>query len=132
MALGFAAVSAIFGLLAHVREMAMTCFSSCIAGVGAAVALLAFIFDLAFFFIAKSRLNKVKGGSASFGIAIWLTLAAWILLFFSGCFYGIGRCCIKRRPRKDTPDREAGNGGFGNNGYADQVSNYENTIQCGY
>ena len=77
----------------------MTCFSSCTAGVGAAITLLAFIFDLALFFLAKSRLNAVEGGRATMGNAIWLTLAAWILLFFSGCFYGIGRCCIRRRPR---------------------------------
>jgi hypothetical protein len=77
----------------------MTCISSCTAGGGAAITLLAFIFDLALFFLAKSRLNSVQGGSATMGNAIWLTLVAWILLFFSGCFYGLGRCCIRRRPR---------------------------------
>lgn len=86
---------------------------------GAVVALIAFIFDLALFFAAKSRLNKVAGGSASFGIAIWLTLAAWLLLFFSGCFYGIGRCCIQRRPRKDRDDQRGGPGG--EDGYAQQM-----------
>ena len=41
-------------------------------------------------------------------------------LFFSGCFYTIGRCCIKRRPRnnwngvKDVP-------GEGGNNYAEQM-----------
>lgn len=82
----------------------MSCFSTCISGLGATITLLAFIFDLAFFFLAKSRINAVNGGSATMGIAIWLTLAAWILLFFSGCFYGLGRCCIRRRPRDMTPD----------------------------
>jgi hypothetical protein len=87
----------------------MTCFSTCISGLGATVALLAFIFDLALFFVAKSRLNSVAGGSASIGIGIWLTLIAWILLFFSGCFYGLGRCCIRRRPRDMArSDREGG------------------------
>ena len=33
------------------------------------------------------------------GNAIWLTLAAFLLLFFSGFFYCFGRCCIHRRPR---------------------------------
>ncbi|GJE85866.1 Pali-domain-containing protein [Phanerochaete sordida] len=94
-----AAISAFFGLLAHVREFSMTCFSTCISGFAAAVTLVAFIFDLAFFFIAKSRINSVKGGSASMGTAIWMTLAAWLLLFFAGCFFGLGRCCISRRPR---------------------------------
>ena len=41
------------------------------------------------------------------GNAIWLTLVAWILLFFSGCFYGLGRCCIRRRPR-DMKPRDGG------------------------
>jgi hypothetical protein len=107
VAAALAAVSAVFGLLAHVREMAMTCCSSCISGFAATVAFLAFVFDLAFFFVAKSRLNAVKGGSAEIGIAIWLTLAAWLLLFFSGCFYALGRCCISRRPRGPSGDRSA-------------------------
>jgi hypothetical protein len=94
-----AAISAFFGLLAHVREFSMTCFSTCISGFGAAVTLFAFIFDLAFFFTAKSRINDVKGGSATMGTAVWMTLAAWILLFTAGCFFGLGRCCISRRPR---------------------------------
>ncbi|TFK56760.1 pali-domain-containing protein [Heliocybe sulcata] len=128
VALVLAAISAFFGLLAHVREMAMTCFSSCISGFAATVALLAFIFDLAFFFIARSRMNSVSGGSASLGNGIWLTLASWVLLFFSGCFYGLGRCCIKRRPRGPGggKDEERWNppaipGGSGNNGYGEQM-----------
>jgi hypothetical protein len=107
VALVLAAISSFFGLLAHVREFSMTCFSSCISGLGAAVTLLAFIFDLIFFFLAKSRLNDVKGGSATMGSAIWLTFAAWVLLLFSGCFYSLGRCCIRRRPR----DMARGDGG---------------------
>ncbi|THV01432.1 pali-domain-containing protein [Dendrothele bispora CBS 962.96] len=100
VALILAAISSLFGLLAHVREMSMAYCSTCISGFAAAVALVAFIFDIALFFIAKARINAV--GSASIGNAIWLTLAAWILLFFSGCFYTIGRCCISsRKPRKD-------------------------------
>jgi hypothetical protein len=123
VAFGLAAVAAIFGLLAHIREMSMTCFSSCIAGFAATIALFAFIFDIAFFFIAKSRLNAVKGGSASFGNAAWLTLAAWILLFVSGCFYGLGRCCIKRRPRENKDPKLDSSNGAGNNfgSYADQM-----------
>ena len=99
VAFGLAAIAALFGLLAHVRELAMSCFSSCVSGFAAAVALVAFIFDIALFFVAKSRLNSVQGGSASIGNGVWLTLVAWILLFFSGCFYSVGRCCIRRRSR---------------------------------
>lgn len=58
--------------------------------------MVAFIFDLVLFFVAKARINAV--GYASIGTAIWLTLAAWILLFFSGCFYTLGRCCLRGRP----------------------------------
>jgi hypothetical protein len=107
VALGLAAISSVFGLLAHVREFSMSCFSTCVSGVGAAITLLAFIFDIVFFFLAKSRLNSVQGGSATMGNAIWLTLIAWVLLFFSGCFYGLGRCCSRRRPRAMEP-REGG------------------------
>lgn len=99
VALILAAGSAVFGLLAHCREFSMACCSTCISGFAAAVALLAFIFDVAFFFIVKGRINALKGGSATIGIAVWLTLAAWICLFFAGCFYGFGRCCISKRPR---------------------------------
>ncbi|KAJ7492058.1 SUR7/PalI family-domain-containing protein [Mycena latifolia] len=98
VALALAAGSAVFGLLAHVREMAMTCCSTCISGFAAAVAFIAFIFDIALFFLAKSRINAV--GTASIGNAIWLTLAAWVLLFFSGCFYTLGRCCISNRQKR--------------------------------
>ncbi|PPQ77035.1 hypothetical protein CVT25_014852 [Psilocybe cyanescens] len=97
IALAGAAGSAVFGLLAHVREMSMACCSTCISGFAAVVAMLAFIFDLVFFFVAKARINEI--GTASMGNAIWLTLAAWLLLFFSGCFYALGRCCISNRPR---------------------------------
>ncbi|TCD68087.1 hypothetical protein EIP91_011540 [Steccherinum ochraceum] len=106
VALILAAISAVFGLLAHVREMSMACCSTCVSGFSAAIALLAFIFDLVLFFITKSRINDIDGASASMGIGIWLTLAAWLLLFFAGCFYGFGRCCISRRPKRSR-DREA-------------------------
>ncbi|EJT99876.1 pali-domain-containing protein [Dacryopinax primogenitus] len=92
-----AAISAVFGLLAHVREMSMTCFSTCFSGFAATIVLIAFIFDLVIFFLARSRLNSVSGGAASIGNAMWLTLAAWLLLFFAGCAFGFGRCCISRR-----------------------------------
>lgn len=97
--LGLAACSAVFGLLAHVREMSMACCSTCVSGFAAGVTLIAFIFDLVLFFVAKARINAV--GHASMGIAIWLTLAAWILLFFSGCFFALGRCCINKRGNRN-------------------------------
>lgn len=97
VALGFAGVATVFGLLAHIREASMACCSTCFSGTAAAITLLAFIFDLAFFFVARGRINKIQGGSAVIGNAIWLTLAAWLLLFFAGCFFSVGRCCIGTR-----------------------------------
>ncbi|KAF5366943.1 hypothetical protein D9757_010833 [Collybiopsis confluens] len=126
VALALSAGSAVFGLLAHIREMSMTCCSTCVSGFAAAVAFLAFVFDLALFFIAKSRINAV--GTASLGNAIWLTVAAWVLLLFSGCFYTLGRCCISNRgPRNKGwnndhergPSGIGGIGGAGGNGYND-------------
>jgi hypothetical protein len=103
--LGLAAISAVFGLLAHIREMAMTCFSSCISGMAASVVLLAFIFDVVFFIVIRTRIRAV-GGTANIGNALWLTLAAWVMLFFAGFFFGIGRCCFASRPR--APKGEGG------------------------
>jgi len=105
VALGLAAGSAVFGLLAHVREMAMTCCSTCISGFAAVITLIALIFDIVLFFVAKTRINAI--GHAQIGNAIWLTLGAWALLLFSGCFYTLGRCCMRGRP-------SSGNGGSGN------------------
>lgn len=127
VALALAGISAFFGLLAHVREMSMTCCSTCISGFAATVALVAFIFDLVIFFVFKSRINSVSGvsSSATIGNGVWLTLAAWVLLFFSGCFYSFGRCCVSRRPRgpRDAKDDRwnAPVGQQGNDRYADQM-----------
>ncbi|KAI0735045.1 SUR7/PalI family-domain-containing protein [Earliella scabrosa] len=118
VALLLSGVSAIFGLLAHVREMSMAYCSTCVSGFAASVALIAFIFDLVLFFLTRSRINAVDGGQAEIGMSLWLTLAAWVLLFFAGCFYGLGRCCIRRRPRG--PDREAGRSAP-DNSYAEQM-----------
>ncbi|KAG8745258.1 hypothetical protein FRC10_008431 [Ceratobasidium sp. 414] len=107
VAFGLAGVSAIFGLLAHVREMSMSCFSSCISGMAAAVCLVAFIFDLVLFFAVRGRVNAIQGGSASIGNGLWLTLAAWVLLFFAGCMFSFGRCCVSKRPRVPKSQRDA-------------------------
>jgi hypothetical protein len=102
-ALVAAAASTVFGLLAHVREMSMTSCSSFTSGLAAVIALFALIFDLVLFFIAKARIKSV--GSAEIGSAIWLTFAAWVLLFFSGCFYTYGRSCLSNRPSRSDHNR---------------------------
>jgi hypothetical protein len=83
-----------FGLLAHVREFSMTCFSTCTSGVGATITLLVFIFDLILFFLPQ-RIRR-------------LLLLAEVFLFLAACFYGLGRCCIRRRPRDMTPANGGG------------------------
>jgi len=110
----------VFGLLAHIREMSMTCCSTCVSGFGAAVAMIAFIFDIALFFLTRARINSA-GGSATIGNAIWLTLVAWVLLFFSGIFFCCGRCCLDSRPSRK--GKRSGTGDFepGHNQYVDQV-----------
>ncbi|KAG8824971.1 hypothetical protein FRC17_008907, partial [Serendipita sp. 399] len=118
VALGLSAISAVFGLLAHIREMAMTCFSSCIAGMAATVTLIAFIFDIILFIIIRTRVRAV-GGVATLGNGLWLTLAAWVLLFLSGFFFGIGRCCFANRPRVpkgDHPKKWYNGGGWNHGG----------------
>lgn len=109
VALVLAAIAAFLGLLAHVREMSMVYCSSFFSGFAAAVTLVAFIFDIVLFFVTKSRIDGENGGKAEFGIGVWLTLAAWIILFLAGCFYSLGRCCIRRRPRGDWERKEPSN-----------------------
>ena len=92
----------------------MTCCSTFVSGFAAAVAFIAFVFDIVLFFIAKARISKI--GSAQIGVAVWLTLAAWVLLFFSGFFYCMGRCCISRRPR-------------GGDGWGSRRDNNEETLR---
>lgn len=89
-AAGFGAIATIFGLLAHIREFAVTGFSTCFASIGAGIALIAFGFDLALFIIAKKRIESASvGGTATLGNALWMTLAGTLLLMCSGCFFGV-------------------------------------------
>ncbi|KAL5536005.1 hypothetical protein ACEPAF_4099 [Sanghuangporus sanghuang] len=126
IALCAAGVSALFGLLAHVREMSMACCSTCVSGLAAALALVAFVFDIVLFFVVKERVQDLEGddNSAEFGSAVWMTLAAAILLFFSGCVYACGRCMISRRPRGrggGKGDDEYGKGAVPPTSHAEQM-----------
>ncbi|KAF9502196.1 pali-domain-containing protein [Pleurotus eryngii] len=94
VAFALATLSASFGLLAHIQEIPLVCCSTLISGFAATVAMLAFIFDIVLFALTKKRIDKTPGGKAEMGIAIWLTLVGFMMLFFSGCFYMFGRCCI--------------------------------------
>ena len=84
--------------------------STWVASLASTLALLAFVFDMIAFTIAKSRLNSANTGSdaklqASLGNGIWLTLVGFILLFLSSCFFGFGTRMSNRRPRQS--DRDA-------------------------
>ncbi|KAK4056569.1 hypothetical protein OIO90_002417 [Microbotryomycetes sp. JL221] len=95
-----AAVSVVLGCLAHIRGFGGTCFTTCFASFGATIALIAFAFDLALFIVAKKRIESSDvGGSAQLGNALWMTLAAAILLLTSGCFFGFGNCVMRNQGR---------------------------------
>jgi hypothetical protein len=104
IALAFAAVGTVFGLLSHISTLSLLCFPTCTASLASTFSLLALIFDLVIFYIAKARIDSVSGASASIGICVWLTLAAWLLAGLSGCAYGIGRCCVGGRGRQESGD----------------------------
>ncbi|GAA6052256.1 hypothetical protein JCM3770_007403 [Rhodotorula araucariae] len=101
IAAGFGAVSVVFGLLAHTHSFAGTTLSTCFASFAATITLLAFVFDIAVFVIAKKRIESSDvGGKAELGNAIWMTLAALILYTVSGFFFGCGACIIRKRRRE--------------------------------
>jgi hypothetical protein len=114
VALALALASTIFGLLSHISSLSVLCFPTCFAACASTCSLIALVFDLAMFYIAKARIDRVNGASASIGMAVWLTLAAWLLCGFAGCAYGVGRCCVGSRDRKarDREDPQHNYGGY--------------------
>ncbi|GAA5992744.1 hypothetical protein JCM10908_006912 [Rhodotorula pacifica] len=98
IAAALAGLSTVMGLVAHLRGFGATCFTTCIASLAATVALLAFVFDIVVFLIAKNRIEAAASGeSAQLGNAVWMTLAAMILLLTSGFFFGCGACIFRRQ-----------------------------------
>ncbi|KAK8854869.1 hypothetical protein IAR55_003608 [Kwoniella newhampshirensis] len=93
VALAFAAFATIIGIFAHSPTFPLLCLSIWMAGIASTFSFLALVFDLAMFYIARARINSVQGANAEIGTSVWLTLAAWVLLAVSGCFFGIGNCC---------------------------------------
>jgi len=112
IALALALASTIFGLLSFISSLSVLCFPTCFAACASTCSLIALVVDLAMFYIAKARIDRVDGASASIGIAVWLTLAAWLLCGFAGCAYGIGRCCVGSRDRKARDDPDPSRGGY--------------------
>lgn len=99
VALAFAVVSVLLGLISHCRELSTNCFGTFVTGIGAFITIVAFGLDLALFIIAKKRINSINGASAELGMAVWMTLAAWILMFLAGCAFSCGICSRRRRNR---------------------------------
>jgi len=94
VAFGIAVISTGFALLALFGAPIADCCSSCFCGFSGAAAFAVFIFDIAFFYIVKKRVDAESGtGDAIMGNALWLTLVAWILLFITPIMFLIGRCC---------------------------------------
>ncbi|WWD18982.1 hypothetical protein CI109_103439 [Kwoniella shandongensis] len=104
VALAFAALATIIGIFAHSPTFPLLCLSIWMAGIASTFSFFALVFDLAMFYIARSRINSVSGASAEIGKSVWITLAAWALLAVSGCFFGIGNCCGGCRNEREGGD----------------------------
>jgi hypothetical protein len=89
----------------------LLCFPTCSAWLTSTCALLALVFDLVIFYIAKARIDAVSGASASIGISVWLTLAAWLCAGLSGCAFPLGKKYGSKKQESGDPNR--GDGGYG-------------------
>ncbi|MBW0516894.1 hypothetical protein O181_056609 [Austropuccinia psidii MF-1] len=106
----------ISALVSHIEEFSKTCWTSCLASLAATSTLIALIFDFILFSIIRSRINATQSNntSATFGVALWLTLIAWICLAFSGCFFCAGRCLCSFIPSKRVKKRNSYQDHYGN------------------
>jgi len=95
VALAVALVAFGFALLALMGiPFIAECCADCFSGFAGATGFVVFVFDLAFFYIIKKRVDEESGSSSAvMGNAIWLTFAAMILLFITPILFLIGRCC---------------------------------------
>ncbi|KAG0147140.1 hypothetical protein CROQUDRAFT_670687 [Cronartium quercuum f. sp. fusiforme G11] len=104
IAAGLAILAVISAALSHMREFSRTCWTSFFASLATTIALIAFAFDIIAFSIAKSKIvdatTNSLGTNAHLGIAVWLTLAGWISLASSSCFFCVGRCLIRKRHKR--------------------------------
>lgn len=111
IALGCGVAAVILGLFDHISTLSLLCFPTCSAWLTSTCALLALIFDLVIFYIAKARIDAVSGASASIGISVWLTLAAWLCAGLSGCAFPLGKKWGSKKKESGDP-RRGGNGGY--------------------
>ncbi|PWN27067.1 pali-domain-containing protein, partial [Jaminaea rosea] len=94
VACGLSAVAFLLGILQHCTGFATAFLTSMVAGFATTVTLIALALDFALFTIAKKRVES-DGGTASYGTAIWLTLAAFIVLVVAQCAVCCS-CCAGR------------------------------------
>ncbi|KAJ9110085.1 hypothetical protein QFC19_001756 [Naganishia cerealis] len=59
------------------------------------------------FYIAKARIDKVSGASATIGVCVWITLAAWLVTGILGCVIGVGNCCTACTRRDQATSRKS-------------------------
>ncbi|KAK8844813.1 hypothetical protein IAR55_006663 [Kwoniella newhampshirensis] len=88
-------------------------FAAMIALLAFIVSLAAMVIDFVLFGIIKHEINNNTSARASFSTAIWLTLAATIILFFS-TFVVCFSCCTNRRRSRDREVGYASGGYVGN------------------
>ncbi|KAJ6611162.1 actin cortical patch SUR7/pH-response regulator pali [Mycena sp. CBHHK59/15] len=95
VAFGVALIAFGFALLALLGiPLIAECCADCFSGFAGATGFVVFVFDLAFFYIIKKRVNaETDASSAVMGNAIWLTLIAMLLLFITPILFLVGRCC---------------------------------------
>ncbi|PWN32615.1 pali-domain-containing protein [Meira miltonrushii] len=134
IALAACVITLLTGLLAHCGDMSLVCINGLFSGLASTLTLVAVALNFALFVLAKKRIDSINGASASYGVALWLALAAWILIVLSSCAFccscggrgggGGGRNKRNKMQDEDTwrAPQNTGGGGYGaNNGYADQM-----------
>ena len=114
---GLVGLSIVIALLAVIPALAPAAASwaAWLAGFGTLIALLATIFDLVVFTIAVNKINGVNRtvgnatvtAQASYGPAVWMTLAAFVLGCFAAGFL-IWAARVARRSRAERRSRARG------------------------
>ena len=87
-------------------------FASLLALFAFLASLAATILDFILFTTIRHEVNDNTTRNASFGAAIWITLAATVLLFFS-VFFVLFSCCTSRRNDRHARRNQTGYAGDG-------------------
>ncbi|KAK4685952.1 hypothetical protein P7C73_g4180, partial [Tremellales sp. Uapishka_1] len=90
-------------------------FASMVAFLAFIVSLAAMVIDFVLFGIVKHEINNNTTANASFATAIWLTLAATVILFFASIIVCCG--CFTGRRHKRNSEKGYDQTGYVGNGY---------------